>query len=153
MRKNADQKNSDAQWLPYFCRLEISFTKIKYLFWFILFVIKEQAKLWWCSIFLFFEAFQPQNVVILFLFSLKHSYLLTMKIIPDLSNYLLRSKRLYTPLEHPITSQKMTLMVFRLFFCKLIFRRNIRYRYFNLLLLNTLNLFYFLLSASTLLVS
>ena len=36
--------------------------------------------------FLFFEGFQPQNVVILFLFFIKHSYLLGVKITPDVNN-------------------------------------------------------------------
>ena len=32
--------------------------------------------------------------------------------------------KLYTPVEHLITSQKMTLMVFRSFFCKYVFKKN-----------------------------
>ena len=38
--------------------------------------------------FLFFEGFQPQNVLILFLFSIKHLYLLTAKITPGVNNSL-----------------------------------------------------------------
>ena len=34
----------------------------------------EPVKFWWGSMFLFFEVFQPQNLFILFLFFLKHSY-------------------------------------------------------------------------------
>ena len=36
----------------------------------------------------------------------------------NISIFLLRSLKLYNPMEHPITSQKMVVMVFRLFFCK-----------------------------------
>ena len=58
----------------------------------------------------------------------------------------LRSIKLYTPMEHLITSQKLTLMLLRSSFCKKFLKRNINHRYFNLLFLNfqpqnVLNLF------------
>ena len=79
--------------------------------------------------FLFFQGFQPQNVLIL-LFSTKHSYVLTVKITSDVNNsfnwdtgYIkyfnknLEEYKFIYPDETPITSQKMTLTVFRSFFC------------------------------------
>ena len=36
--------------------------------------------------FLFFEGFQPQNVLILFLFFMKHSYLLMATVTSDVNN-------------------------------------------------------------------
>ena len=41
----------------------------------------------------------------------------------------LRSLKSYNPSEHPITSRKMTLIVFRSFFCKKSFERNTNHRY------------------------
>ena len=38
---------------------------------------------------------------------------------------ILRSMKLYNPMEHPIKSQKMTMTVFRSFFCKCNFKRPI----------------------------
>ena len=60
---------------------------------------------------------------------------------------LFRSIKLFTRLEHPITSQKMTLAGFSSFFSTPIFKRSINC-YFNVLLLNftsqnVLNLFLF----------
>ena len=43
--------------------------------------------------FLFFESFQSQNVFILFLFSLKHSYLLVAKITLDINDYYFVSRK------------------------------------------------------------
>ena len=37
----------------------------------------------------FFEGLEPQNILIIYLFSMKHSYFLTSKITPDLNNSLL----------------------------------------------------------------
>ena len=36
----------------------------------------------------FFDSLEPQNVVIMFLFSMKHSYPLTAKIGPNVDNFL-----------------------------------------------------------------
>ena len=47
---------------------------------------------------LFFEGFQAQNVLILFLFSMKDSYLVKLKITPAVNI------KLYTSMEHPNTS-------------------------------------------------
>ena len=79
---------------------------------------------------LFFEGFQPQNSLILLLFSMKHSYRLMAKVTPDVNNtfwlgilgiktistLLLGNIKLYTTMEHPITSQKMTFRVFKSIF-------------------------------------
>ena len=92
----------------------------------------DPVKFWWGSAFLFFEGFQPQNALSLFLFSMNHSFLIMSKISHDVNNFpllgilsikkililLLRSMKLYTLMEHPVTSQKKTLTVFMLFFCK-----------------------------------
>ena len=48
--------------------------------------------------FLIFEGFQPQNGLIFFLFSMKHSYLLTTKITPYFDTYIVRCIMLYTPI-------------------------------------------------------
>ena len=91
--------------------------------------------------FLFFEGFQFQNVLILFLFSVKHSYLLTAKIaldvnpplpnieyrIQNITNTTLEKCKVIYPIEHPIASQKIALTVFRSSFCKYIFKRNINH--------------------------
>ena len=45
-----------------------------------------------------FEGFQPQNGLIFFLFSMKHSYLLTTKITPYFNTYIVRCIMLYTPI-------------------------------------------------------
>lgn len=67
--------------------------------------------------FLLFERFQPQNVLILFLFSITHSYLLT-----DMErfNSTLEEKKVIYPdgKDQLITSKNMTLTVFRSLFCK-----------------------------------
>ena len=63
---------------------------------------------------LFSEGFQPKNVLALFFLSMKRSYLLA-----DREYFNMRSIKLYTPTQHPITSQKMYLTVFRSFFCNL----------------------------------
>ena len=67
--------------------------------------------------FLLFERFQPQNVLILFLFSITHSYLLT-----DMErfNSTLEEKEVIYPdgKDQLITSKNMTLTVFRSLFCK-----------------------------------
>ena len=49
----------------------------------------------------------------------------------------LRSIKLCAPMEHPVTSQKMTLTVLWEFSCKQIFLKNINHRYFNFLFLNS----------------
>ena len=80
--------------------------------------------------FVTFEGFRSQNAPILFLLSMKHSFMA--KIIHDVNNsplfgilsvkniliLLLGSMKLYTLMEHPTTSRQMTLTMFRLFFCK-----------------------------------
>ena len=38
--------------------------------------------------FFFFEGLQPQDVLIMLLFSMKYSYLLTVKIAPDVNDFL-----------------------------------------------------------------
>ena len=73
--------------------------------------------------FLFFEDFKPQNVLILFLFSMKHFYLFIQ--LRYLNITLEEYIKLYALIEHPIKLQKMTLKVLRSFFCKLTFRRNV----------------------------
>ena len=62
----------------------------------------------------FFEGFQRRIFLILFLFSMKHSYLLMGKIIPEHNNHLLRSIKSHILMEHLITSSipKMTLMAY-----------------------------------------
>ena len=68
------------------------------------FLYKNQLKIWWCSMFSFFEGFQRQNVLILFLFFYERFYLLPAKITVDVYNSLLRSIKLYTPRKYSITS-------------------------------------------------
>ena len=61
--------------------------------------------------FLFFEGFQPEIVLILFVFSVKHSDLLMTKITPNVNNLLpligdtesIRSIKLFTSIEHRFT--------------------------------------------------
>ena len=76
----------------------------------------------------------------------------------DILVLLLRSLKLYTPIGHLITSQKMNFIVFLSFFHKKLFKRNIDRRYFDFLFLNfpppTLLLirFYFFLTNFSLIV-
>ena len=48
----------------------------------------------------FFDSLQPQNVAIMFLFSMKHSYLLTAKIGPNVDNFLLFFKAVQEQLDY-----------------------------------------------------
>ena len=67
--------------------------------------------------FLLFERFQPQNVLILFLFSITHSYLLTD--MEPFNSTLEEKKVIYSDgKDQLITSKNMTLTVFRSLFCK-----------------------------------
>ena len=51
------------------------------------YVYEEHIKFWWGSMF-FFDSLQLQDVASMFLFSMKHSYLLTAKIGPNVDNFL-----------------------------------------------------------------
>ena len=66
------------------------------------------------NVLIFCEGLKSQNVICSFLFSMKHSYIL----IPlGYSNTTLeRYIKSYTPMEHPIILQKMTLTMFRSLF-------------------------------------
>ena len=66
------------------------------------------------------------------LFSVAHSYLLTDM---EYCNTTLEELKLYTLMQHLIKSQNMNLAVFRLLFCKQIFKRNANHCYFNFFLL------------------
>ena len=74
----------------------------------------------------------PQFFIFIFYLT---SYLLTEKLLltPTLCVWkrLIKDVKLHSLLEHPITSQKITLTVFRLFFSKKTFKRNIKHPYFN----------------------
>ena len=97
------------------------------------------------------QSFQSQNVLTLFLISLKRQKVLMAKMHIGLKLYIKTDGslgiwntlillfgiiKLYTPMEHQIISQRITLTMPWSFFCEQILKRNINHRYFSFYFLN-----------------